>query len=301
MRRTQLNIALGVALLALGVGVYLSRDKEEKKPPLTALTAETIDRIAIEHPDKPAIKLEKKSGEWWLTEPVSAQADKFEVNGVLSLATLEQKTTLKAAEVKATELGLEPPAYAVTLNDVKLELGGLEPIQYQRYIRVGDTVALTDDPPSAALDANYSDLVSKSILPENAEVTKLELPGLTLAKDAAGKWQATPPQPQASADGIQKLVDGWKNARALWNELDESRSAGGEAVTITLKDQTLRFVIAARDPQFQLARPELGVKFNLSKALADELLKISELPKEEPKPENPVDKALSPKPATSPK
>lgn len=295
MRRAQLNLALGAVLIALGIGVYLSRDKEEKKPPLTPLTAETVDRITIAHPQQPAIKLEKNDAGWRLTEPVQAEADKFEVNGVLSLATLEQKTTLPAAEVNVADLGLDPPAYTVTLNSVSLEMGGVEPIQFQRYIRVGDTIALTDDPPSAALDANYSDLVSKSLLPESAEIVKLELPGLTLAKDMQDRWQTTPPQPKSSADSIQKLADGWKNARSLWNEMADAAPAGGETVAVTLKDGALlRFVIVGRDPQFQLVRPELNVKFNLSRSLADELLKLAEPPKEEAKAMNPLEKALTP-------
>src|SRR5882757_9002779 len=180
MQRARLNLVLGVVLAGLGMAVFFSQKKEETKPPLTSLTADSIQRVSIEHPDAAAIKLEKNNGSWMLTEPVQAEADKFEVNGALSLATLEQKKTVDPAAVKLADLGLDPPQYVVTLNDTKLLMGGTEPLAFQRYIKVGNTIALTDDPPSAALDKDYSDLVSKSVLPENSEIQKIELPSLTL-------------------------------------------------------------------------------------------------------------------------
>ena len=287
MQRARLNVVLAAVLIALGVGIYLSQKKEEKNPPLTALTAEGITHIVIEHPDAPAIKLEKQSSTWMLVAPVAAEADKFEVNGALSLATLERKKTLDPAKVKLSDLGLDPPQYSVTLNDTRLQMGGLEPLQFQRYVKVGDIVALTDDPPSAALDKDYSDLVSKAVLTENAEIRKIEVPGLTLERNAEGRWVLNPPDPNAGADQMQQLADNWKRVHSMWNEFDaNAKDAKGDPVTITLKDRAVKFIVVSRDPQLQLERPELGVRFNLGKDQIDQLLKLpAPAPaKEEPRP-----------------
>src|SRR5436309_2208090 len=99
MQRNRLNIGLALVVVALGVTIYLSQKKEEKKPPLTALVPENITRVVIEHPGAATIKLEKKGSGWMLTQPVTAEADKLEVNGILSLASLEQKKTLRPADV----------------------------------------------------------------------------------------------------------------------------------------------------------------------------------------------------------
>lgn len=287
MQRQRLNLVLAAVLVALGVGVYFSQKKEEKHPPLTALTPENIQHVSIEHPDAPAIRLDKQNGTWMLTAPVKTEADKFEINSVLSLATLEQKKTLDPAQVKLSDLGLDPPQYTVMLDDVKLLMGALEPLQFERYIKVvaktGETLALTDDPPSSALDKDYSDLVSKALLPDNAEIQKIEVPGLTLERGADGKWLLTPPDPKAGADQIQQLVDDWRNAHSMWNELDEKKQGQGEPVTITLKDRTLKFVITSRDPQLKLERPELGVVFNLGKDQIDKLLKLPPSPPKDEK------------------
>ena len=172
---------------------------------------------------------------------------------------------------------MAPPAYRITLNDVALDFGAQEPIEARRYVLTGGEVALVDDPPSAGLDADYSDLVAKPPVPEQAEIAKIELPsGVSVVLGADGKqWEAAPLQTDISADAPQKLAHAWKDARAMWMAADLPEGSQGETVKITLKDgRELRFVIAERDPQVVLASPELKVRYVLSKALETELLQL---------------------------
>jgi hypothetical protein len=68
----------------------------------------------------------------------------------------------------------------------------------------------------------------------------------------------------------------------MWNEMATDAKAGGERVKITLAGGATReWVVVAREPQLKLLRPDLGVTLVLSKALADELLKLP--PPPEPK------------------
>jgi hypothetical protein len=281
MKRTQLNLALLVVAAGLGVAVFFSQKKEEKGPPLTAIEPGALTRIALEHPGVPAIRLEKRDGGWFFTEPVQGEVDELEVNALVSLAGTERKETLEGA--KLAELELDPPRYTVTLNDTPIAFGGVEPLNYRRYVKVGDIVGLIDDPPSAALDRDYADLVAKSLVPAAAAIERIELPKLTLAQ-ADGKWTLSPADPKAGADQMQKLADAWKNARAMWNEsAPQAPPAKAERVKVTLKDGSVReFVVAATEPQFKLYRPELRVNLVLSKALADELLKLPDPPPPEP-------------------
>jgi hypothetical protein len=145
-----------------------------------------------------------------------------------------------------------------------------------------------DDPPSAALDIDYSDLVSKKLLPAGADIAKISLPGLTLEKSADGKsWTLSPDNPAISTEQKQKLADGWNNASAMWNAAEPAEGSKGDAATITLKDGSrLNFIVAERDPQLVLARPDIKVRYTLSKALADTLLKLAPAtPAATPKPE----------------
>lgn len=273
MNRNRLNLVLLAAAAALGVAVFFSQEKEEKGPPLTTMTPDAITRIAIEHPGSAAIRLEKKDGQWRLTEPVSALVDEFEINALVGLA--DRETQEKLEGVTLAELGLEPPQYTVTLNDNAIAFGTVEPLQYRRYVKSGDAVHLIEDPPSAALDKDYADLVAKNLFAGNAEIERIELPKLTLSKDGGGQWLLKPADPKASADTMQKLADGWKNARSMWNEQARTAKPKGDQVRITLKSgETAQFVVVEREPQFKLYSATAGVNYVLSKALTEELLKL---------------------------
>ncbi|MGQ0700653.1 MAG: DUF4340 domain-containing protein [Panacagrimonas sp.] len=289
MKRSHLNLVLLAAVAGLGAAVWFGEKKEEKGPPLTALKQDAITRIAVEHPGKPAIRLEKKDGKWNLTEPVKGPTDPFEVNGILSLAELEVKSKLDSGVNKA-ELELEPPKYSVTLDDVRIDLGGAEPIKFRRYVKSGDMIGLVDDPPSAALDADFSDLVAKTLVPESAALTKIELPGLLLEKNADGAW-TSPQQGEATPAQVAALAEGWKNARALWNAADPPEGSKGDEVKLTLADgQVIALIAQARDPQLILARKEMGVRYTLSKLMAQELFEIPN----PPKPDVPATEAVEP-------
>lgn len=285
MKRSHLNLALLAVAGGLGAAVWLAQETVEKGPPLTALKQDAITRIAVEHPGKPAIRLEKKDGAWHLTAPVQSETDKYEIGGILSIAELEVKSTLDAGVDRAA-LELDPPKYTVTLDDTRIALGGTEPIKYRRYVESGGVIGLVDDPPSAALDADYSDLVSKAVVPESASLKKIELPGLVLEKNAEGVW-SSPQQGEATAAQVAQLADAWKTARALWNAAEPPEGSTGDAVRLTLDDgRVIELIVQARDPQLVLASKALGVRYTLSKVLDAELFKIPE-----PEAEAPADAA----------
>ena len=286
MKRGRLNLALLVVATGLGVGVWFAQKKEPAGPPLTPFKPDAVTRVALEHPGAPAIRLEKQDTRWKVVEPVKAEADEFEVNALIGLA--DRETQLKVEGGALKDLELEPPKYVLTLNDRALAFGGVEPLEYRRYVKTADGVFLIEDPPSAALDADYADLIAKAVLPADAAIERIELPGLTLAKNAEGHWAVTPADPKATADAMQKLADGWKNARSMWNESARDARIQGDTVKVTLAGGVVReFTVAAREPQFKLHRADLGVTFVLSRTLVDELLKLPEPaapPPEEKKP-----------------
>jgi hypothetical protein len=275
MSRGELNIALVGVLAGLGAVVWFTREKPEVLPPLTTLTADTLKQIAVEHPGAPLLRLEKHDAQWRLVAPVHAPADPLEVAGLISLATSSVERSLPLTEVSLAELGLEPPEYTVTLNDQTLAVGASELIQARRYIRAGDHVALVADPPSAALDADYSDLVAKPLLPEDAKIVRIEVPGLTVARNADGSWAADT-QPDASAEKLQAFVDNWRRARSMWNAAMPADSASGrQAIRIVLEDGEVLLRLAATEPQLQIDRPDYGVRYAVSKAEEAGLLTLA--------------------------
>ncbi|HUS25208.1 MAG TPA: DUF4340 domain-containing protein [Candidatus Binatia bacterium] len=303
IRRGTFNLVLLGVAGALGVAVWLGQKKDETGPPLTPLKSGDVTKIVLEHPRAAAIRLEKQDGRWRLTAPVAVDAEVLEVSSLTALAERDTKEKLERAQLSLAELKLDPPEYSLTLNDVKLDFGMVEPLQYRRYVKRGDEVFLLEDPPTAALDADYSDLVAKNLLPEGAEIARVELPKLALvrAADARG-WQLSPADPKAGADQLQKMADAWRTARAMWNEMPKDVAAlKGERVRVVLKDGSAReFVVTQRDPQFQLYRADLGVVYTLSKALQDEMLKVPEPPPADKKPEAAGTAPAKPAPEAAP-
>lgn len=288
MNRTQLNAVLAVAVVGLGVAAWLGREKPEPLPPLTPIAESDVRTIAIAHPDAAVIRIEKRGGDWRLVEPVDAPTDPFEVSSLVGLAKLEVKRSLPISEVTLADLKLDPPQYTVTLNDQVLGFGDTEPIEFRRYIRSGDQVALVGDPPSAALDRDYSDLVSRALLPDAAQILRIEVPGLVVRRGDDGSGWIADGRADATADQLQSFVDAWQNARAMWNaQRPADAGDAGEPVKLVLADGEVALRIAARDPQLLIDRADYGVRYTLSKADVDKLLKLPEpAPAAKPEPES---------------
>jgi hypothetical protein len=282
VKQKRLNLVLVAILAALTAAVHFSQKKPPPKgPPLTTLKADQIDKIVLHHAGRPDIVLQKNAGQWALTAPVEVAADPYEVNSLLDIAAAQTKTWIDPKEVKLADLGLDPPGMSLTLNDVRLDFGGVEPLDFKRYVEVGGKIALIDDPPGTVLDADYSDLVSKSLVPAGAQLVKLALPGFTLSRSADGKsWSVDPPDPKAAADAAQKLVEAWTSAQALWNAMspaDAKPQANPQTAALTLADgRTLTFTIVSRQPQLVLERTDLKVRYSLSKEDDDKLFKLAQ-------------------------
>lgn len=278
MKRTHLNLALALVVAALGTAGWLAqRHKATKaeKPALTTLAPESVTHLRIEWPGKPAITLEKKTDGWWLTAPVATRADRFEAVGATSMVGNRVSETLDGTGLDLKEIGLDPPDHVVRFNDVAVEFGGVEPLQQRRYMRVNGTISLIDDPAFATLDADYSDLVAKELFGGGEAVKAIRLPAFTATRGDNGEWQAAPATANATPAALKALAEGWQNARALYNEAAPGDAPKGDAVQITLKDGTTRdFVVAATEPQLALYSPALHIRYVLSKALADTLLKL---------------------------
>jgi hypothetical protein len=116
----------------------------------------------------------------------------------------------------------------------------------------------------------------------------VQLPGLALTSSADGKQLTLEPaDPKATAAQERKLLENWQHARAMWNGADNGESKG-DAVTLKLADREIKFIVAERDPQLVLVRPDLRTRYTLSKELVEQLLKLPEETKVEPKPAAPA-------------
>lgn len=278
MKRTRLNLGLFAVVVGAGVAVWVSEQQSDApKPTLTPLSVDAVQDIAIEYPDQPVVKLHKDGDAWRIVAPVDAPTDRFEVSSLTGLATLEVQRSVPLADVDLAELKLDPPGFRITLNDQVLAFGDTAPLNHQRYVLTSTEVALVADPPSAALDADYSDLVARELLPQNVALQRIEVPHLVVARED-DHWVAEG-QPDVSSDQLVSFVNAWRSARAMWNALIPAGTQHeGTPIHVVTADGAFDLYVVETEPQLVLDRPDYGVRYTLSKADVMSLLSLPEPP-----------------------
>ena len=176
--------------------------------------------------DRPVLTLEHADGTRSSLEPVEADVDALEVAALLNLANLPVRRQLDGGFDPA-ELGLAPPAFVITLNEVVLRFGDTNPITAQRVVQTDTLAALVDNPPSAALDDDYTDLVSKQLIPEGDAIVAIDLPDGRRVEAADDGWRVVlVDQPWVVAG--RRLATPPKTLDEAWLAVIEHLRAAGE-------------------------------------------------------------------------
>lgn len=287
---------LNLVLLAVAVGLFalLAVDERqeqaalakaiEAQPPLTPLDADAIRRIRLANPGSPDIVLEKTGSGWQLREPVALAADLVKVGDLTALATRETRGAIDTTVARRADLGLDPPRSTITLDDLPLALGEIEPLKRARYIErnpglANAEVRLVDEFALEPFDGEYTDLVNKALLPHDAEIVALSAPGLELVRDAAsGVWAARPASAAATPDAIAAVLAAWHEirAQATLPPLADVDADAAADVRVRLADGTaLGYRLVDRAGSRFLQRLDLPVSYQFLPADADRLLRLS--------------------------
>lgn len=279
--RLLLNLLLLAGVLALIAVVYVRPgvDRAPALPPLTTLDKERIDRIDIVR-GTATVTLERRGRTWWIAGAAPVPADNFQVETLLALPTAVPERSYPASELDLAELRLDPPESVLRMGGTEFAFGATDPLQGLRYVRLGERVHLLNDRYQQILQGQRTQLASRRLLPPGAEIIAVELPGVKIVKSDRG-WTLQPPQANLSADAPQQLVDAWKSASALWVQ-PYQKSAGGKRVAIGLADGgQVQFELRQAEGETLLARPDLGLQYQLPEETAKPLLELA-APEEQP-------------------
>jgi hypothetical protein len=279
--RTTINIGLLALVAVLGAVAWLQPGLKPEAAPitLTRLKAADIAKVRIERASTQSSAFEKRGGKWWMTQPISAPVNDIRLEGVLRIAEAKSAREYPAREVDLTKAGLEQPEVTVSFNnEPSLAFGDIEPLNQQRYVRVGDKVFLIDDIAYYNIIGNYTTFIDPSILPGDAAVTALRLPGLTLTHDGKG-WEAEPLPEDFSADLVNALVDSWRHAQAIEirHHDGEGRTEGTVTIQLAKQEKPLQFEIMSQQPELVLARRDLQLEYHFPSEMAKSLLKLPEI------------------------
>ncbi|MDD3518007.1 MAG: hypothetical protein PHQ14_06630 [Chromatiales bacterium] len=270
-RKLRLFVNLGLIVIALALAAVVYFDPfqgDATDGRLTTLDPTAVRKVVIEFPDRPRIELERSDTGWLITDPVRIEAGPARIMQVLALVHEIGRAAYPVAEVDLEQAGLAPPEARIRFDDLAIELGRINPLNQNRYARIGDTVHLISSSRAGFVSADLAAYVSPRLLPQGADIRVLRLPDLVLHRNDDGNWQT---EPALDENARRELLESWEGAMAT-SAQPLSGPAEGETVEIELgSGETLRFVVLAREPDVILARPDAGIRYNLPGVFRDGL------------------------------
>jgi len=144
--RSLLFLALGTALLGGAVYLQIARERAAFPPPLTDIDPARVTRLEVRCSAVCRTRRFERDGTTWrMLEPYAAPANAEMVAKLLSVARAPVSVKLDAAAYDMAKLGLAPPLVTLRVDDVEIALGDEDPIDHDRYVRVGKLLARVPD------------------------------------------------------------------------------------------------------------------------------------------------------------
>lgn len=263
------NLVLFAIVAGLAIFAYNS-GQDDTVEQLSTLTTESINQIRIRHNQQHA-KLVKNDSGWEITQPVSIAANQFRVGTILKLLSTPLRSSYEAEELELSKYGLDPATTEISFNDLNIHFGIAHPMNRLRYVKIENRVHLIDDQYYPLISSQLGTLVSRNLVPETASLARLELPELTISKDAQGQWQTSA---DISADHITELLQHWKRSQAFGVHNYYARESLGQIqVFLENTDAPIKFTITDVDPWLIIARPDLNLEYHFNLEFYDRLLR----------------------------
>ncbi|MHB8448083.1 MAG: DUF4340 domain-containing protein [Rudaea sp.] len=151
-----------IAVAVLGAAVYaeLVRERGLAARRVTSLNPARVTRLEIRCRSCTTRLFESVNGSWRMRKPYAAAANPEAVARLLAVVNAPVRTRAAMAGYAAAKLGLDPPQITVVADATRIDIGGEDPIDHDRYVRVGDELLRVPDRFSARLmEAPESELL----------------------------------------------------------------------------------------------------------------------------------------------
>ena len=154
MRKSARSILfLGVAVAVLGAAVWaeLERERGFAPQPLTTLDPASVRQIEIRCHDCQTRRFERAADGWRMLEPYAQAANAEAVARLLAVTHASVRTRAPMREYDPAKLGLAPAQFTLRFDGVTIEIGNEDPIEHDRYVRMGEELLRVPDRFSARL------------------------------------------------------------------------------------------------------------------------------------------------------
>ncbi len=202
-RSTRQILALAIVVAALGVGIRLEIGREEKRlpMPLTSLDSADLKSLEIRCADCRTRRFEHRASGWWMTEPYPVRGDDAAVSRLATVAQARVRTKLDIGAYDLSKLGLVRPRITIKLDDVQIDFGDEDPIEHDRYARVGAELFRVPDRFSARLLESPETEIDRHVIDADAAVVEVSIDGQSPRADLAAAWKNATAAQMQPADG----------------------------------------------------------------------------------------------------
>lgn len=139
MKARLAGIACVLALVAAVAWQWHADDDDARAHTLTGLEPDAVRHIEVNLRGTPEQRFDRQGGQW---TSAGAKADEGRAEDLASLAATPVASWRPASEFDAAKIGLSPPVAVLVLDDVRLEFGDMAALGKQRYVKVGDRIAI---------------------------------------------------------------------------------------------------------------------------------------------------------------
>lgn len=146
-RRNRSLLLLVAALVLLGAAVHLQlrHERAQAIDPLTSIDTRGVHLLEVACRGCSTRRFEKVEGHWRMLEPQAGAAAPEAIANLLAIANAPVRYRHAAGEIDPARVGLAPPQATLRLDDTTIAFGTTDAIHGDRYVALGDVVALVPD------------------------------------------------------------------------------------------------------------------------------------------------------------
>lgn len=274
-RRLLTNLLLLAAVSALGLYLYHSAPEPASPDLITQVHPDSIRHISVVRPGKEDLVFERRGTGWQLADALPVNKDR--VQTMLRMLNEVSASRLPVAGLELQRLQLEPPNLTLNLDEHVFVFGDVSPLDKRRFVRYRDAVHLVPDGLFVQLQQGREFFVDHRLLAWEGRLRFIRYTDQHFVADA-GVWHAEPAGTW-SVDQIEDLVLGWESAHALRVASAGAAPAGEPVVLQNDRGATIRLDVLHAEGETQLARPELGLRYELDADTAQRLLLTGTAPR----------------------
>lgn len=208
-RAARINLWLVVIVLALGalVAWQVRREQAAQEPPLTVLDSAAVGSVRVRCAQCAERHFVRDGARWVMQQPYRLDADQAVVARLLAIASSPVRVRRRVDEFDLARIGLDPPAMYLALDAMSIDVGTADALRGDRYVRIGEVVAMVPDRFSPFLMAAPESELDRHLAPRALELVAVTIDGVATSA-SLDAWRSAEASALRARDSDQAILDG---------------------------------------------------------------------------------------------